>query len=362
MTWPAPGELAALRRRRDAAVVHLAQGRHAPGLRQLRQAIGGLARRSDWAHAADGALALAGAAPATRSRAGRAGRDRRGRQYARRSGRDGVLVDLATLSGEAWIDLARLDEAESVLATALAAARAARDPVARRGSVGGACALPLLARAVRRGRGGARRAGRRDMAALARAAHAACGAHRGGIARRQPRDVAGARRLASRASADGDRRRQRRRQLHGSPRASCGRRSGRRRARRRPNRWPPPARRTIRCEPSAAASFARRPSAGAAGTRLRSRNWSGCGGSMTTMPPALRARWELGVGARATATAMPQEIVAQRVAATGLGALALYASDPRGLPGAWQVDRSVRRRARRDPARLPGGGGRGGRA
>src|SRR6185503_4772374 len=51
-SWPAPGELAALRRRRDAAVADLARGRHVPGLRQLRQAIGGLARRGDWAGAA----------------------------------------------------------------------------------------------------------------------------------------------------------------------------------------------------------------------------------------------------------------------------------------------------------------------
>jgi tetratricopeptide (TPR) repeat protein len=126
--WPAPGELATLRRRRDAAVVQLGQGKHAAGLRQLRQAIGGLARRSDWGDAADGAVALAGAL----LRRGRA-RDalaaiEDGRHYARRSGREAALLDLATLNGEAWIDLARLDEAESVLATALAAARAARDP------------------------------------------------------------------------------------------------------------------------------------------------------------------------------------------------------------------------------------------
>src|SRR6185436_15401258 len=46
-----------------------------------------------------------------------------------RSGLEGALLDLATLNGEAWIDLARLDEAERVLATALAAARAACDQV-----------------------------------------------------------------------------------------------------------------------------------------------------------------------------------------------------------------------------------------
>ena len=40
-TWPAPGELAALRRRSEAAIELLKKGRHEPGLRQLRQAIGG---------------------------------------------------------------------------------------------------------------------------------------------------------------------------------------------------------------------------------------------------------------------------------------------------------------------------------
>src|SRR6266853_1363176 len=43
-TWPAPGELAALRRQMDTALVLLGAGRHAPGDRALRQAIGGMAR------------------------------------------------------------------------------------------------------------------------------------------------------------------------------------------------------------------------------------------------------------------------------------------------------------------------------
>ena len=228
--WPAPGELTALRRRRDAAVVHLTHGRHAPGLRQLRQAIGGLARRSDWAHAADGALALAG--PLLRR--GRA-RDAlaaidEGRQYARRSGRDGVLVDLATLNGEAWIDLARLDEAESVLATALATARAARDP----GRV--AAASVTLARCLYwRGQypeADAALGSCPDASGCrAGAARTACGAHRRRLARPQPRDVAGprGRRVGVRRRR---RREQGRRQFHRGPRAPCGRRSGRRRARR----------------------------------------------------------------------------------------------------------------------------------
>ncbi len=102
-------------------------GRHAPGLRQLRQAIGGLARRGDWAGACDGALALAGPLLRRgRTRAALAAIDE-GRDYSRRAGSGSSLVDFAILSGEAWIDLARLDEAESVLGSALAAARSAGD-------------------------------------------------------------------------------------------------------------------------------------------------------------------------------------------------------------------------------------------
>ena len=125
--WPAPGELAALRRRMAAAKLLVAKGRHAPGLRQLRQALGGLARRDDWAHAAEGAIALAA------SLVGR-GRPRdaldaldEARGYADRGGNEGALIDIAVLKGHAWIDLARLDEAESVIGAALAAARGTDD-------------------------------------------------------------------------------------------------------------------------------------------------------------------------------------------------------------------------------------------
>jgi len=125
--WPAPGELAALRRRLERAKTDLAQGRHVPGTRQLRQVVGGLARRGAWSDAAGGTLALAGALL-------RRGRTRdaqsaiaEGRDYASRAEEQGTLADLAILSGEAWIDLGRLDEAESVLGAALSASRAAQD-------------------------------------------------------------------------------------------------------------------------------------------------------------------------------------------------------------------------------------------
>ena len=126
--WPAPGELAALRRKMDHAVADLAGGRHAAGIRQLRQVVGGLARRGAWSDAARGALALAAAL----LRRGRT-RDAHaviadGREYAVHAGEDAALIDLAVLSGEGWIDMGRLDEADSVLGIALAAARVAEDP------------------------------------------------------------------------------------------------------------------------------------------------------------------------------------------------------------------------------------------
>ena len=125
--WPSPGELAALRRKKDHALADLARGRHAPGIRRLRQVQGGLVRRGVWSDAAHGGLALASALL-------RRGRTREaqaaiadGRDCATRAGDEVRLVDLGVLSGEAWIDGGRFDEADSVLGTALAAARGLDD-------------------------------------------------------------------------------------------------------------------------------------------------------------------------------------------------------------------------------------------
>ncbi len=125
--WPAPGEMAALRRRLEGGVRLLNVGRHAPGDRALRQAIGGLARRSDWLHAAQGARALAGSL-LSRGRA----QDARAmledaRRYCERAGHTEMLLDIATLAAHAWIDLVRLDEAESVLSAAVETAKARAD-------------------------------------------------------------------------------------------------------------------------------------------------------------------------------------------------------------------------------------------
>jgi transcriptional regulator with GAF, ATPase, and Fis domain len=122
--WPAPGELVALGRRIDAARRLLESGRHAPGERMLRQALGALVRRGAWAHAVEGALTLAGAM-LKRGRARRAAEALdEAREYGSRAGNEEALARAAILAGCAWTDLTRLDEADSVLAAALAAARA----------------------------------------------------------------------------------------------------------------------------------------------------------------------------------------------------------------------------------------------
>jgi len=121
--WPAPAELGQLRRRLRDALTLVANGRYGPGVRQLRQVVGSLARRDDWSSAADGALALAACLLGRgRPREAQAALDD-ARRHVGRTGCDPLLVDVATLSGEAWIDLSRLDEAETVLAAAAATAR-----------------------------------------------------------------------------------------------------------------------------------------------------------------------------------------------------------------------------------------------
>jgi len=125
--WPVSGELAALRRRIDVAQELIDRGRHRPGMRQLLHAVGSLARRDQWDAAADGALrAAACLLRRGRPRDAHAALDQ-ARQYAARARHDAVLVDVATLTGEAWIDLARLDEAEAVLAAAATSARGLQD-------------------------------------------------------------------------------------------------------------------------------------------------------------------------------------------------------------------------------------------
>ncbi len=100
-----------------------------------------MARRGAWIDALRGAQALSGAL-LQRGRAREAlAAAAEGREYASRAGDESALIDLAIVSGNAWIDFGRLDEAESVLGAALVAARALREPGAcrRRLSLAGAC-------------------------------------------------------------------------------------------------------------------------------------------------------------------------------------------------------------------------------
>jgi tetratricopeptide (TPR) repeat protein len=127
-TWPAPGEVVSLRRLMNGALAHLRSGRHAPGDRGLRQAIGGLARRGIWTSAAEGSLALA----ASLLKRGRP-RDAidvldSARDYCKRSAEPGALLSVGALSGVALVDLGRLDEATSVLGAAVSALGTADDP------------------------------------------------------------------------------------------------------------------------------------------------------------------------------------------------------------------------------------------
>lgn len=98
--WPAPGELAALRRRVADAVDQLSRGRHEPAIRQLRQAIGGFARRDAWTEAGEGGLVLASALLRRgRVREAQAALDET-RTHAGRAGSDALLLDVAAMSGD----------------------------------------------------------------------------------------------------------------------------------------------------------------------------------------------------------------------------------------------------------------------
>ncbi|MGE5243113.1 MAG: sigma 54-interacting transcriptional regulator [Betaproteobacteria bacterium] len=126
-TWPAPGELALLRRRLEAGRSLVVQGRHAPGERALRQAVGALARRGDWAHAARGGLVLADAL--VRRGYPQAALDalRAGAEHRRRVDDEEIGLDAAVIAAHAWIDLGRCDEATAAAGSAVAAARARAD-------------------------------------------------------------------------------------------------------------------------------------------------------------------------------------------------------------------------------------------
>jgi anaerobic nitric oxide reductase transcription regulator len=120
-------ELMALRRQMNQSKALLASGRRAPGLRLLRRTVGALARRRAWTDASAGALTLA-AEVMKRGQSRDAMRILTDAgQYAGCSNDAGSLLEAALLTGQAWIDATRLDEAERVLAAAITSARSTGD-------------------------------------------------------------------------------------------------------------------------------------------------------------------------------------------------------------------------------------------
>ena len=118
IAWPVPGEVLALRQQVEEGACHIDHGRHAPGERALRQAIGGLMRRGEWSSAAEGSLALAGSLlKRGRPRDAKAAVEG-ARESCRKAQGDRLLIAAATLSGVALVDLGRLEEADTVLAAA----------------------------------------------------------------------------------------------------------------------------------------------------------------------------------------------------------------------------------------------------
>ena len=123
--WPAAADVALYRKRLVDALDLLQRGRHVPAERTLRAAIGGLARRHDWHHAARGQVALA-AALLQRGRAAAAQETLNdARAAAVHAGPDAPLLEVALLAGQARLDQGQLDEAETMLRGSMAAARAA---------------------------------------------------------------------------------------------------------------------------------------------------------------------------------------------------------------------------------------------
>jgi DNA-binding NtrC family response regulator len=122
-----PDDLAPHRRRAEIGMRLIDAGRHAPGERNLRQAIGALSRRADWSHAGPASLALAELLV-------RRGRIREAQVALRRArdcwdGADAAtrLIDVSIVSGTALTELGLLEEAETVLSAAGASARSSGD-------------------------------------------------------------------------------------------------------------------------------------------------------------------------------------------------------------------------------------------
>ena len=348
-SWAAPRELAVLRRRLEAATRQLDAGRHAPGDRLLRCVIGGLARRHDWLHAHGGAIALAGSLLKRGRPQDARARLADAKDYATRAGQDAAVIEIAILTGVAWTDLARLDDAEGVLQAALAASRSSerRPGSSRRGwrsravcSGAAGTPRPHAPRVDGSPRGGGRDGGRGCRGFIP---------HRGSAGEiSAPLSRARTRRSTSPngwASLRSWRERHAPRRSHTSPSATAS-------ASTVTSIEPIRAARAARDPLSAlrarllAAESARRGGAWRDRRPRCSGGWEGFHGeSATDRPRALRAPRGPAVGRIASA-----EVVRRHVAATRLEALALFAPERRAIHAAIA---GRGRRCCRDPAIVP---------
>ena len=125
--WSSSSDLSAQRERMLKAVGMLESGRHAPGERALRRAIGGLSRRGDWQEATRGALVLSKFLLKRGRPAAARGSLETAQAYAARVTTRGPTLDLGIVKGRVAFELGQLDEAECVLRAVADAARAQRD-------------------------------------------------------------------------------------------------------------------------------------------------------------------------------------------------------------------------------------------
>ena len=344
------------------AIADLARGRHAPGIRQLRQVVG--------EPGAPGRLERRGERRARAGRRAAAARRRPrealavigdGRDYATRAGEAATLIDLAVFERRGVDRLGRgSTKPTACSATALAAARALQDPervaaasLALARACTGAATMPTPRRCLPRSPDAA--AARRPRGRCSpRASPSACGDLSARDVARWPR--------RRRRRRDGERRRQGRHRLGGGARfTSPSAISSARRARpvgdaRAGARRPRSAARA-----SAPACCAPNSSGRAAARRPRSRSCSGCAALMTARAGD-RAR-ALGPCAARCRHRMPprRHVVARHIAEHRPWRAALCTSRTRAVR--WRMPHGVadrvRRRARRDPARLPDGRRRG---
>jgi DNA-binding NtrC family response regulator len=124
--WPPRRDVRSLRRRMTTAIEVIEEGHFTRGVRELRQAIGALARRRDWTSAVAASVSLASALLSKGEPKDALAALNDAQQFLEHEDQVGQVLVVGTLCAEAWIDRGRLDEAESVISSVLVAGRPSR--------------------------------------------------------------------------------------------------------------------------------------------------------------------------------------------------------------------------------------------